>query len=153
MINVNEETYDYSPENIMELKENEIFVFGSNTPNGIHGKGAAKLAVNKFGAIYGQAEGLQGQSYAVITTDLSKSYRPSVSIELVTEQVNKFISFAKDNTHLTFLVTEVGCGLAGFTVEEVAPLFKPVLLNSITNIRLPKRFVRHLIVSSIEGLL
>ena len=145
-------TYNYSPNNIVKLADDEVFIFGSNL-KGQSGAGAAKLAVDKFGAIYGQAEGLQGQSYAIITTDLSKSYRPSVSIELVTEQVNKFISFAKDNTHLTFLVTEVGCGLAGFTVEQVAPLFKPVLLNSITNIRLPKRFVRQLIVSSIEGLL
>lgn len=145
-------TYDYSPDNITELADDEVFVFGSNL-KGQSGAGAAKLAVDKFGAIYGQAEGLQGQSYAIITTDLSKSYRPSVSIELVIEQVDKFIAFAKDNTHLTFLVTEVGCGLAGFTVEQVAPLFKPVLLNSITNIRLPKRFVRELIVSSIEVLL
>ena len=74
-------------------------------------------------------------------------------MSLLQNEVDKFITFAKDNPHLTFLVTEVGCGLAGFTVEEVAPLFKPVLLNSITNIRLPKRFVRELIVSSIEGLL
>lgn len=145
-------TYNYSPDNITELQPNEIFVWGSNT-EGRHGAGAAKLALNKFGAIYGQAEGLQGQSYAIITTDLSKSYRPSVSIELLTNQVNKFIQFAKDNTHLTFLVTEVGCGLAGFTVEQMAPLFKPVLLNSISNVRLPKRFARELIVSSIESLL
>lgn len=142
----------YSPENIVELKENEIFVFGSNL-KGQSGAGAAKLAVSKFGAIYGQAEGLQGQSYAIITTNLSKSYRPSVSIELVIEQVNKFIQFAKDNPHLTFLVTEVGCGLAGFTVEQVAPLFKPILVDKVSNVRLPKKFVRQLIVSSIEGLL
>jgi hypothetical protein len=145
-------TYNYSPDNISELDDNEVFVWGSNT-DGRSGAGAAKLAVDKFGAIYGQAEGLQGQSYAIITTDLSKSYRPSVSIELVTEQVNKFIQFAKDNTHLTFLVTEVGCGLAGFTVEEVAPLFKPVILDKVSNVRLPKKFVRHLIVSSIEACL
>jgi hypothetical protein len=145
-------TYNYSPDNISELAGDEIFVWGSNT-EGRSGMGAAKLAVSKFGAIYGQAEGLQGQSYAIITTDLSKSYRPSVSIELVTEQVNKFIQFAKDNTHLTFLVTEVGCGLAGFSIQQVAPLFKPVLLDKLSNVRLPKRFVRELIVSSIESLL
>ncbi len=146
-------TYNnYSPDNITELKQGEIFTFGSNL-KGFHGLGAAKLAVDKFGAIYGQAEGLQGQSYAIITTDLSKSYRPSVDLQVVKDSINKFIQFAKDNTHLTFLVTEVGCGLAGFTVEQVAPLFKPVLLDNISNVRLPKRFVRHIIVSSIEALL
>lgn len=146
-------TYNnYSPDVINELKENEVFTFGANQ-EGRHGLGAAKLAVNKFGAIYGQAEGLQGQSYGLITTDLNKSYRPSVSIELLTEQVNKFIQFAKDNPHLTFLVTEVGCGLAGFTVEQVAPLFKAVLLQNINNVRLPKKFVRELIVNSINNIL
>lgn len=144
--------YNYSPDIITQLKDNEVFLMGTNL-EGRHGAGAAKLALNKFGAIYGQAEGLQGQSYGLITTDLNKSYRPSVSIELLTEQVNKFIQFAKDNPHLTFLVTEVGCGLAGFTVEQVAPLFKSILLNGINNVRLPKKFVRHLIVNSIESIL
>ena len=68
-------------------------------------------------------------------------------------EVDKFIQFAKDNPHLTFLVTEVGCGLAGFTVEQVAPLFKPILVDKVSNVRLPKKFVRELIVSSIEALL
>lgn len=53
----------FTPENIQELKENQVFVFGSNM-NGNHAGGAARLAVEKFGAIMGQAEGLQGQSYA-----------------------------------------------------------------------------------------
>lgn len=145
--------YDYSPDHITELKQNEIFTFGSNTPNGRHGAGAAKLAVDKFGAIYGQAEGLQGQSYAIITTDLSKSYRPSVDIQVVKDSIDKFIEFAINQSHLTFLVTEIGCGLAGFTVEQVASMFKRVLLESISNIRLPKQFVRHIIVNSIESML
>lgn len=144
-------SYNYSPDNITELKDNEIFVWGSNK-SGIHGAGAALFAMNN-GAIYGQAEGLQGKTYAIITTDLTKSYRPSVDISLVTEQVNKFMKFAIDNPQLTFLVTEVGCGLAGFTVEQIAPLFKSVLLNKISNVRLPKSFIRHLIVSSIEACL
>jgi hypothetical protein len=74
-------------------------------------------------------------------------------MSLLEDEVYKFIQFAKDNTHLTFLVTEVGCGLAGFTFEQVAPLFKPILLDKVSNVRLPKKFVRHLIVSSIESLL
>jgi len=144
--------YKYSPDYITELKEDEIFTFGSNIQSR-HGAGAAKLAVDKFGAIYGQAEGLQGQSYAIITTDLSKSYRPSVDIQVVKDSIDKFIEFAINQPHLTFLVTEIGCGLAGFTVEQVAPMFKRVLLECISNIRLPKQFVRHIIVSSIESML
>lgn len=145
--------YNYSPDNIDELKDNEIFVFGSNT-EGRHGAGAAKYAVDKFGAIYNQSEGLQGQSYAIITTDLNKQYRPSVSIKLIEDQINKFINFAIDNPNMTFLVTEIGCGLAGFTVEQIAPIFKnALLLNNINNIRLPKSFVRYIIVQSIEALL
>ena len=145
--------YNYSPEIITELKEDELFVFGSNTPNGRHGAGAAKLAVDKFGAVYGQAEGQQGNSYAIITTDLSKHYRPSVELQVVKDSVNKFLQEAINNPHLTFLVTEIGCGLAGFKVEDIAPLFKSVLLNKISNVRLPKSFVRHLIVSSINSLI
>lgn len=148
---INEEEYKCSPENITELKEQEVFVFGSNIQSR-HGLGAAKQAV-KFGAIYGQAEGLQGQSYAIVTTDLSKQYRPSVDIQVVKDSVNKFIQFAKDNPQLQFLVTEIGCGLAGFTIEDMAPLFKNVLLDKVDNVRLPKKFVRDIFVSSIEGLL
>lgn len=144
-------TYNYSPDNITELNYvNEVMVYGSNKL-AKHGAGAAKQAL-KFGAKYG-VNGYCGNTYGLITTDLNVSQRPSIPISLLEDEVDKFILFAKNNPHLTFLVTEVGCGLAGFTVEEVAPLFKPVLLNSITNIRLPKRFVRELIVSSIEVLL
>ena len=143
-------TYNYSPDIINDLEPNEVFLYGANVA-ARHGAGAAKHAL-KFGAQYG-VNGYCGNTYGLITTDLKVSQRPSIPMSLLQDEVDKFISFAKDNTHLTFLVTEVGCGLAGFTVEEVAPLFKPVLLNSITNIRLPKRFVRQLIVSSIEGLL
>lgn len=144
-------TYNYSPDNITELNYvNEVMVYGSNKL-AKHGAGAAKQAL-KFGAKYG-VNGYCGNTYGLITTDLNVSQRPSIPMSLLQDEVDKFILFAKNNPHLTFLVTEVGCGLAGFTVEEVAPLFKPVLLNSITNIRLPKRFVRELIVSSIEVLL
>ena len=143
-------TYNYSPDIINDLEPNEVFLYGANQ-EGRHGAGAAKQAL-KFGAKYG-VNGYCGNTYGLITTDLNVPQRPSIPMSLLQDEVDKFIQFAKDNTHLTFLVTEVGCGLAGFTVEQVAPLFKPVLLNSITNIRLPKRFVRELIVSSIEGLL
>ena len=125
---------------IKELKENEVFVFGSNR-QGRHGKGAALTARNKFGAIYGQSEGLQGQSYAIITKELRKEYQP-VSLGEIKLGVDTFIQFAKDNKHLTFYVVELGCNLAYFTVEEVAPLFKSAM--KLRNIYLPQRFLDNL---------
>jgi hypothetical protein len=129
-----------TPNHIKELKENEIFVFGSNK-QARHGKGAALTARNKFGAIYGQSEGLQGQSYAIITKELRKDYQP-VSLQEVKEGVDTFIQFAKDNENLTFYVVELGCNLAYFTVEQIAPLFKSAM--TIKNIYLPERFVNNL---------
>ena len=129
-----------TPNYIKELNENEIFVFGSNR-QGRHGKGAALTARNKFGAIYGQSEGLQGQSYAIITKELRKEYQP-VSLQEVKEGVDTFIQFAKDNKHLTFYVVELGCNLAYFTVEQIAPLFKSAI--RLKNVYLPERFLQNL---------
>jgi hypothetical protein len=129
-----------TPNNIKELKENEIFVFGSNK-QARHGKGAALLARNKFGAIYGQSEGLQGQSYAIVTKELRKEYQP-VSLDEIKLGVDTFIQFTKDNKHLTFYVVELGCNLAYFTVEEIAPLFKSA--TKLKNVYLPQRFVNYL---------
>lgn len=129
-----------TPKYIKELKENEIFVFGSNK-QARHGKGAALTARNKFGAIYGQSQGLQGQSYAIITKELRKGYKP-VSLQEVKEGVDTFIQFAKDNKHLTFYVVELGCNLAYFTVEQIAPLFKPTM--RLKNVYLPERFLENL---------
>ena len=111
---------------IIELDKDEIFVFGSNG-FGAHNGGAAPTAVAKFGAIYGQAEGLQGQSYAINTMD---------GFEVMAEQVARFITFAREHPELKFLVTEIGCGVAGYSPEEVAPLFK----NGPKNVFLPKAF-------------
>ena len=111
---------------IEELDEGEIFVFGSNG-FGAHNGGAAAMAVAKFGAIYGQAEGLQGQSYAINTMD---------GFEVMAEQVARFIEFAREHPELTFLVTEIGCGIAGYSPEEVAPLFK----DAPENVVLPESF-------------
>ena len=94
---------------------------------GAHNGGAAAMAVAKFGAIHGQAEGLQGQSYAINTMD---------GFEVMTEQVARFIEFAKEHPELKFLVTEIGCGIAGYTPKDVAPLFK----NIPENVVLPKAF-------------
>ena len=108
-----------TPENIKSLAENEIFVFGSNL-SGRHGKGAAKTALG-WGAKWGQAKGLQGRTYGIPTKDAS--IRRTLTIEEIKPFVDEFIEFAKDNPNLIFLVTEIGCGLAGLKPKDVAPLF------------------------------
>lgn len=114
---------------ITELQPGEIFVFGSNL-EGHHGGGAALLAWKKWGAIWGQGTGLQGQTYGIPTMhggpDRIKPY------------VNEFISFARQHPELTFLVTEIGCGIAGFRPAEIAPLFRDAV--DVENIHLPQRF-------------
>lgn len=119
-----------SPKNIVELKEKEIFVFGSNS-KGQHLGGAARLACEKFGAIYGRPIGFQGKCYAIDTM--------SGFVEL-SAHVKNFIEMAKINKQLNFLVTEIGCGIAGYAVGEIAPLFKDAL--ELDNIYLPERFVK-----------
>jgi len=125
-----------TPNLITKLKENEIFVFGSNE-SGRHGKGAAKTAL-KWGARYGQAFGLQGDTFAIPTVNASVSNK--LSIEKIKYWVDKFIQFAKENQEKKFLVTEIGCGLAGWTVKDIAPLFKEC--SGLVNISLPKKFWR-----------
>ena len=119
----------FTPDFIIELKENEIFVFGSNL-EGMHGGGAARLAHEKFGAIWGQGVGLQGQSYGIPTMH--------GGVEDIKPYVDEFIEFAKSHPELTFLVTRIGCGIAGFRDVEIAPLFKECI--KMENICLPKSF-------------
>ena len=121
----------FTPNCITELKENEIFVFGSNL-QGLHGGGAARLAYNKFGAIWGQGVGLQGQSYGIPTMH--------GGVDAIKPYVDEFIEFAKSHPELTFLVTRIGCGIAGFRDEEIAPLFKECI--EIDNVILPRTFVQ-----------
>lgn len=121
-----------SPQWIENLEENEVFVFGSNL-EGMHGGGAAALA-KKWGAIWGQGVGLQGQTYAIPTMQ--------GGVDTIQPYVTNFVSFAKANPQLTFLVTEIGCGIAGFSVEQMAPLFQQVLDENIENIFLPERFYK-----------
>ena len=116
-----------TPERITELQPNEIFVFGSNL-SGMHGGGAALLAYRKFGAIWGQGVGLQGQSYGIPTMQ--------GGVETIRPYVDEFILFAKQHPELTFLVTRIGCGIAGFTDEEISPLFKGA--HDVENIVLPE---------------
>lgn len=120
---------EYTPENINSLKPNEVFVFGSNLA-GYHGGGAARAALNKFGAIWGQGVGLQGQSYAIPTMQ--------GGVDTIKPYVDEFIAFAKAHPELKFYVTRIGCGIAGFKDEEIAPLFREAL--EVENIILPKSF-------------
>lgn len=120
-------------EKITELKPNEVFVFGSNLA-GKHGKGAAKDAL-KWGAVYGVEEGLKGQTYAIPTKD--KNIKP-MYLFIIREYVNNFINFANENPHLTFLVTEIGCGLARYSPFDIAPLFDECL--DMDNVKLPEVF-------------
>lgn len=121
-------------ENITKLEENQIFVFGSNL-SGRHGKGAAKTALG-WGAKWGQAKGLQGRTYGIPTKDAS--IRRTLSIVEIKPFVDEFIEFAKTNPNLIFLVTEIGCGLAGLKPKQVAPLFSEC--KELSNIYLPSRF-------------
>lgn len=119
----------YTPERISTLGRRDIFVFGSNLA-GHHAGGAARVALNRFGAVWGQGEGLQGNSYAIPTMQ--------GGIETIKSYVDRFIEFAKYEKALTFYVTKIGCGIAGFKLNDIAPLFKDALI--VPNIRLPKEF-------------
>lgn len=103
----------------------EIFVFGSNNA-GRHGKGAALYALRYHGAIYGQGEGLQGTSYAIPTK--SKWLKPLMLTDIYVN-IRRFKLFATYHPQLTFLVTPVGCGLAGYSQEQIKPLFEPLPMN------------------------
>jgi hypothetical protein len=109
---------------IQNLAPNQVFVFGSNT-QGKHGKGAALTAKNKFGAIYGQAEGPQGQSYAIITKDLTKNTHPSRTPEQIKEQIHNLYEYAKENPDKEFLVAYSGKGtnLNAYSNQEMADMF------------------------------
>lgn len=119
----------YTPDRINKLGKLDIFVFGSNLA-GHHAGGAARIALNRFGAVWGQGEGLQGNSYAIPTMQ--------GRVETIKPYVDRFIEFAKYEKALTFYVTKIGCGIAGFKLNEIAPLFKDALV--VPNIRLPKEF-------------
>ena len=118
-----------SPNRITELKENQIFVFGSNLA-GSHGGGAAAIAEKQFGAIWGQGVGLQGQSYGIPTMH--------GGVTEIKPYVDNFFEFAKQNPTLDFLVTRIGCGIAGFSEQEMAPLFAEA--EKVENVYLPDSF-------------
>ena len=118
-----------TPSWIDDLQENQVFVFGSNLA-GMHGGGAARVARLRFGAVMGNGVGMQGRSYAIPTMQ--------GGTETIRPYVNDFIAYAKEHPELTFLVTPIGCGIAGFEPEDIAPLFEEA--SNVENIWLPKSF-------------
>lgn len=117
-----------TPSQVNILADGEIFVFGSNF-QGRHMGGAARVAQEKYGAVWGIGEGLQGQSYAIPTMEGLENLAPAVQ---------RFTSFAKQHQELKFFVTAIGCGIAGFRADEIAPMF----LNAayLPNVYLPLSF-------------
>ena len=117
-----------TPKLITSLQSDEVFVFGSNL-QGFHAGGAAKLAM-QWGAVWGKGVGLQGQTYAIPTMQ--------GGVDTIRPYVDEFISLAKQHPNKTFLVTEIGCGIAGFSGGQIAPLFKKAM--TVDNIYLPEKF-------------
>ena len=120
----------FTPHQVTELAPDEVFVFGSNA-SGHHGGGAAHIAWQKFGAVWGEGHGLHGQTYAIDTMSGMGAFRADAET---------FVSFAQQHPELTFLLTPVGCGIAGYTPEEVAPMFATLPANVV----LPEVFARAL---------
>jgi len=121
----------------MESKRT-IFVFGSNR-EGRHGKGAALEARLNWGAKNGYAAGLVGNSYGIITKEL-RPWAPKVTLAEINNSVKQFLYFAKMHPELEFRVTPIGCGLAGFKVEEIAPMFGEAFGFNHPNVQLPPEF-------------
>ncbi|MET0976282.1 MAG: hypothetical protein ABWX82_11490 [Leifsonia sp.] len=113
---------------ITELADGEIFVFGSNAA-GAHAGGAARYAADHFGAVWGQSSGLQGRSYGIDTMS---------GLPTIEQEVKAFLAFAVAHPELRFLVTEIGCGIAGYRPAQIAPLFSDATLNVV----LPESFER-----------
>lgn len=121
----------FTPNKIASLQNNEIFVFGSNL-DGLHGGGAARIAYKMFGAEQGKGVGMQGKCYAIPTMH--------GGVDEIKPYVDDFIEFALSNKEYTFLVTRIGCGIAGFSANEIAPLFAKAI--NAENILLPMDFVQ-----------
>jgi hypothetical protein len=127
-----------TPDFVTSLEEDEVFVFGSNV-SGHHGAGAAKTAM-KWGAKYRVGEGLCGKTYALPT--VNANITGPLPLFRIQKCVDNFTKTASENPNLKFLVTEVGCGLAGLAVREVAPMF--IEASKLNNVFLPKKFWREL---------
>lgn len=118
-----------TPPFITSLKDGEIFVFGSNK-EGMHGGGAARVAYERFGAKWGEGIGMTGMCYAIPTMD--------GSLDIIRKHVDDFTEYARSHPELTFLVTRIGCGIAGWTDVEIAPLFREA--SKLANVTLPESF-------------
>ena len=125
---------NFTPENISELKPNQIFTFGANLA-GRHGAGAARLAYEKFGARYGVGHGRTGRCYAIPTKDENIETMALIRIEPF---VTEYLKYAAAHPELHFLTTQIGCGLAGWTPADIAPLFFSHPIPA--NVSLPKSF-------------
>lgn len=135
MEKMKEKNIRITPSLITLLKDNEIFVFGCRR-SGRHWEGAAAYALEHFGAIFGQGNGRQGQSYAIATA--------GVDLIEIKKSVYEFIDYAKAHPKLKFLVTPIGCGLGGWRPENIAPLFRDAI--GIENIWLPVEFVKLIMI-------
>ena len=129
-------TAKFTPENITALAPNQIFVFGSNE-SGVHGAGAALLARQKFGAVAGVGFGKQGQSFAIPTKDWRIR---TLDLPAIKHYVSRFLEFATHKPAFEFLVTKLGCGLAGYRVSDIAPFFA----WHPENVILPEEFHQHI---------
>lgn len=131
---------EYTPDAIGNtLGDKAILVFGSNT-EGRHGKGLAKLAYDHYGAVWGRAKGLQGQSYAIVTKNLNIGER-SIKKSYIGEQLQELIEFARQYKEYKFYITKIGTGLAGYSEQEIEKLFNILdSLNIPDNVILPKEF-------------
>lgn len=140
-----------TPTMISSLKPGEIFVFGSNL-EGLHAGGAAKFALN-FGAEWGNGVGIQGQTYAIPTlSHPGGTQEHMLPVSTIGKFVRQFIEYAKTHPENHFYVTPIGCGIAGFTPVQIAPLFKGAL--NLENVSLPADFIKVLNTNqySIKGL-
>ncbi len=102
-----------------------VFVFGSNEV-GKHGGGAARVALDQYGAVYGQGFGYQGNAFAIPTVSVPRVRITEAQLRFYVEC---FLLFAAHHPELTFQVTQIGCGLAGWSAAEVAPLFAGAAKN------------------------
>ncbi|MGX1791553.1 A1S_2505 family phage non-structural protein [Microbacterium sp. NPDC055312] len=121
---------EITPDVVVTLRPDEVFVFGSNAA-GRHGGGAARIAHERFGAVWGEGHGHHGQSYAIDTMS---------GLDVLAREARAFVEFAIEHPDLRFLLTPVGCGIAGYTPEQIAPLFAGLP----GNVSVPSSFVPHL---------
>jgi hypothetical protein len=128
----------FTPENIRHLEPNQIFCYGANAA-GIHGAGAAKLALKWGAKMY--EYGLNGQTYGIPTKDRQIYTLPLDKIQL---HVNVFLSFAFSHQEYEFLLTKIGCGLALYQPKDIAPLFKIIKTGVFENVILPEEFYKYI---------